>query len=68
MTISLVEKCFLMLESVLRSTLVSCNSLVWTFIWKMVLSDIEACCLFTYFGLPSDVGGHLLMKSGKTLP
>lgn len=23
----------------------------------------EVCCLFTYFGLPSDVGGHLPMKS-----
>lgn len=67
MTISLVEKCFLMLESVLRSTLVSCNNLVWAFIWKIVLSHIEAHCLYLS-GLPSDVGGHLLRKSGKTLP
>jgi hypothetical protein len=62
MTISLVEKCFLMLEFVL-SMLVSCNNLIWAFIWKIVFSDFKVCCLFTYLGLPSDVGGHLLTKS-----
>lgn len=36
-------------------------SFVWAFIWKIEFSDILVC-LLTYLGLPSDVGGDLLMK------